>query len=63
VGGIPEKIYGAKQAGMKKVIIPYDNQKDVPYGLKGIEVVAVKTIQEALTHIITEEVKQNIKVG
>ena len=32
VGGIAEKIYGAKQAGVKKVILPYDNLGDVPKG-------------------------------
>ena len=48
VGGIVEKIYGAKLAGMKKVLVPKDNEKDVPQDLQGIEVVIVSRIEEAL---------------
>lgn len=48
VGGVFEKIYGAKQAGMRKVLIPADNKKDVPVGLKGIEIIPVATIEEAM---------------
>ncbi len=49
VGGVYEKIYGAKQAGMKSIIIPYDNSP----GLKevgGIDVIYAKTLKEALDH-------------
>ena len=46
VGGIYEKIFGAKQAGFKYVLIPADNVKDVPPGLKGIEVVPVKNMED-----------------
>lgn len=49
VGGIFEKIYGAKQAGMSKVLIPQENKTDVPTDLSGIEIVFVSTIEEALT--------------
>lgn len=52
VGGVFEKIYGAKQAGIKKVIIPEENQRDVPADLTGIEVVAVKNLEEALEHVL-----------
>jgi hypothetical protein len=52
VGGICEKIYGAKQAGMTKVVIPKDNENDVPTGLKGIQVVTVSTIEEALKQLL-----------
>ncbi|GAV23159.1 Lon family ATP-dependent protease [Carboxydothermus pertinax] len=48
VGGIPEKIYGAKQAGINTVLIPHDNLKDVPRGLLGIKVVPVKTVEEVV---------------
>jgi ATP-dependent Lon protease len=51
VGGIIEKIYGAKQSGVKTVLIPNDNQPDVPANLKGIKVVPVATIEEALSHV------------
>jgi ATP-dependent Lon protease len=48
VGGVFEKIYGAKQAGMKKVIIPRANLKDVPSYLSGIEVIPADTVEEAI---------------
>ncbi|MEW6623469.1 MAG: Lon family ATP-dependent protease [Bacillota bacterium] len=51
VGGVCEKIYGAKQAWMKKVIIPKENEKDFPADLKGIEIVTVGTVEEALQHM------------
>jgi ATP-dependent Lon protease len=51
VGGIHEKIYGARQAGMKKIIIPEDNRNDVGHDTSGIEVVEVKSAEEALRHI------------
>ncbi|MEW6662965.1 MAG: Lon family ATP-dependent protease [Bacillota bacterium] len=51
VGGITEKIYGAKQAGVKTVLIPKDNQPDVPANLKGIKAVPVATIEEALGYV------------
>jgi ATP-dependent Lon protease len=51
VGGIAEKIYGARQAGMRKVIIPAENRHDVPPDLRGIEVVYVNAVQEAFPHI------------
>lgn len=48
VGGIAEKLFGAKQAGVKTVLIPKDNWVDVPLGIQGIEVRTVETIQEAI---------------
>ncbi|HVJ49139.1 Lon family ATP-dependent protease [Desulfitobacterium sp.] len=51
VGGIAEKLFGAKQAGVRTVLIPRGNLADVPSGLQGIEVQTVETIQEALDYI------------
>ncbi|MZP29603.1 ATP-dependent protease, Lon family [Heliobacterium undosum] len=51
VGGIFEKIYGARQAGIRRVLIPKENEKDVPSGLTGIEVIPVETVDEALALI------------
>ncbi len=47
VGGVGEKIHGAKQAGIKTVIIPRENLPDVPVGLKGVEIIPVETMEEA----------------
>jgi len=62
VGGIFEKIYGAKQAGMKRVIVPMENKKDVPTDLKGIEVVLVNTVEEAVEHLF-KPVEEQALVG
>jgi ATP-dependent Lon protease len=54
VGGIYEKIFGAKQAGAVKVLIPFDNAQDVPKSLKGIEVIPVQNIEEAMKYVFGE---------
>ena len=51
VGGLFEKIYGAKQSGVKGVLIPRENEKDVPWGVKGVDVRLVDTVEEAIQHI------------
>jgi len=48
VGGIFEKVYGARRKGIKTVIIPKDNINEVPLGLSDIQVIAVSTIEELL---------------
>ncbi|MCS7234435.1 MAG: Lon family ATP-dependent protease [Armatimonadota bacterium] len=52
VGGIPEKLYGARQAGMKKVVVPQENQNDLPSEVSGLQVVLVQTVEEALPHVL-----------
>lgn len=48
VGGIFEKVYGARRKGIKLVIVPKDNLKEVPSGLDDIEVEAVDNIEELI---------------
>ncbi|MBI6872855.1 Lon family ATP-dependent protease [Clostridium aciditolerans] len=48
VGGIFEKIYGARRKGIKLVIVPEDNFKEVPQGLEDIEVKAVSNIEQLI---------------
>lgn len=52
VGGIIEKIYGAKQAGMTRVLIPWGNRHEIPTNLNGIQIITVKTIEEAMENMI-----------
>lgn len=47
VGGIYEKIYGAVQADIQRVIIPKENADEAPQ-LPGVEVYPVATIEEVL---------------
>lgn len=48
VGGISEKIYGAKQAGIVKIVIPEENMKDIHADIEGIEVIPVKDIEQVI---------------
>ncbi|GAB6168767.1 Lon family ATP-dependent protease [Clostridium carnis] len=48
VGGIFEKIYGARRKGIKLVIIPKANEKEVPLELDDIEVKSIDHIEEVM---------------
>jgi len=48
VGGVIAKVEAALQAGVTKVLIPEKNWQELFAGWKGIEVVAVDTVEEAL---------------
>lgn len=48
VGGIAEKLYGASRKGIKTVIIPKDNEKEIPLDLDGLEVIPVSTMEEVI---------------
>ncbi|OIQ59242.1 Lon protease 2 [Moorella thermoacetica] len=54
VGGVMEKIYGAKQAGMKLVLLPAENAAEVPDSLQGIAVQPVATVEEALDYLLMD---------
>ena len=58
VGGIKEKLIGALRAGVKTVLLPILNRKDVkdlPQEVKdGLEIIHVGNIWEALKHIWPE---------
>lgn len=59
VGGIREKILGAVALGLKRVVIPSQNLKDleeIPHGLRErIEIHSVETIDELLPLVFTPE--------
>ena len=44
VGGVFEKAYGAKQAGIKTLVIPKENAKDIPKGHLGLRLVRLKRL-------------------
>ena len=51
VGGIFEKVYGARRKGIKLVLVPEDNYKEVPVGLDDIEVKPVSDIEELMKYV------------
>ncbi len=58
IGGLKEKLLGALRGGIKKVLIPEDNVKDledIPANVKKqLEIIAVKNIDEVLAHALIE---------
>ena len=61
IGGLKEKLLAAHRAGIKKVLIPIDNKKDlveIPETIReSINIVAVESIDEVLKHALTKELK------
>lgn len=54
VGGVYEKAFGAHQAGMKGLIIPAENKEDIGETHFGMEVAAVRTIEDVLDKILVK---------
>ena len=54
VGGVFEKAYGARQAGMKMLVIPKENEKDIPKDLLGLDIHPVETAAEAFRLIFED---------
>ncbi len=57
IGGLKEKLLAALRGGIKKVLIPEENQKDlaeIPANVKeGLEIVPVAHVDEVLRHALT----------
>jgi ATP-dependent Lon protease len=62
IGGLKEKLLAAHRAGIKKVLIPFENQKDlveIPEIIKkNIEIICVKNVDEVLKHALTKQLKR-----
>ncbi|MPN02351.1 Lon protease [bioreactor metagenome] len=52
VGGVFEKAYGAKQAGITTIIIPKENQQDIPAGHLGLDIRPVDDVEAALAILL-----------
>jgi ATP-dependent Lon protease len=57
VGGVFEKAYGAKQAGITTLIIPQENQKDISPGHLDLDIRPVDTVEEAIAILFEQESK------
>ncbi|MGZ3504600.1 MAG: Lon family ATP-dependent protease [Vulcanimicrobiaceae bacterium] len=47
VGGVIEKLYAARQAGMRAILIPKENVREIDAALAGIEVIPVASVEQA----------------
>ena len=56
IGGLKEKLLAALRGGIKKVVIPKENEKDlaeIPDNVKrGLEIVATDSVDEVLEHAL-----------
>ena len=55
VGGVFEKAYGARQAGISTLIIPWENKKDLPEDHLGLAIHRLKTAEEAFNLLFADE--------
>ncbi|HYU22443.1 MAG TPA: endopeptidase La [Candidatus Dormibacteraeota bacterium] len=60
IGGVKEKVLGAKRAGITEVLLPADNEPNVvadltPEILGDIEITYVRTLDEVLEHALQQE--------
>ncbi|MDC3112717.1 endopeptidase La [Pelagibacteraceae bacterium] len=60
IGGLKEKIYAASRAGIKKVLIPYENYREVSEFdkevIKGIKIIPVSDAFSILEHTLTKPI-------
>ena len=61
IGGLKEKLLAAHRSGIKKIIKPFDNKKDlveIPKNIiKDLEITAVNSVDEVLKLALTKELK------
>lgn len=57
VGGVLEKAYGARQAGVSRLIIPKENEKDISQGYLGLEIFPVQDIAEVQSLLFEDKLK------
>jgi ATP-dependent Lon protease len=68
IGGLKEKLLAALRGGLKTVLIPKDNEKDladIPDNVKeGLEIIPVSVVDEVITHALTNQpVPVNLEEG
>ena len=61
VGGIVEKMYAARQAGMRLAIVPRENERDVDRTLGEMEIVTVRNVREAFDALELARPRRNAR--
>ena len=51
VGGVIEKLYAARQAGMRRVLLPKENVREVDRSLAGVDVVPVASVDRVMQEL------------
>jgi len=61
IGGLKEKLLAAHRGGIKTVLIPSENEKDLPEipenVKKGLEIIPVKNVEEVIKHALVKKPK------
>lgn len=52
IGGVSEKVLGAKSAKAAVIFVPRENCSDLPDSVSGISVVAVNSVDQAITYLL-----------
>jgi ATP-dependent Lon protease len=52
VGGVVEKLYAARQAGMRRVVVPKENAREIDSSLAGIDVLAARSVDQVLRDLV-----------
>ncbi|MBV8636769.1 MAG: Lon family ATP-dependent protease [Candidatus Eremiobacteraeota bacterium] len=55
VGGVIEKLYAARQSGMRAMILPKENVREVDTSLAGVDIVPVTNIDQAMKFMHTKK--------
>lgn len=65
IGGLNEKLLAARRNGMKIVLIPKENEKDLteikPEVKDGLKIIPVSTIGEAMPYVFSDFMKKNTR--
>ncbi len=57
VGGLAQKLYGARQAGIRKVFVPAENKREIPDAIKGMDVLPVDQIEDLITQLFGQQAR------
>lgn len=51
VGGVVEKLYAARQAGMRTMLVPKENAREIDTSLAGVDVVPIADVEQAMREL------------
>lgn len=64
IGGLKEKVLAAKTAGIKKVLVPVENKKDIEEISReiksGLEIVFVENMKDVLEHALVKQAEEGM---